>query len=463
MSWLHSVLHSLNSNELSLIKDMRLIGKEKEVLAYFIENSNAENIDQIAFNKKFNLSETHFYKINSILLDKLFNLFATQGNYALLLWLRQKELYALLKNEYNSQQKKNGHNTEYYLNAFRLLIDLPYKFFDEKLTASCGEAYLKSLNPCTDADRQYVKFHLLFANCNRFAAGKNPLIQFGYTEGDLLLMKKELEATDFHLALYYLYRTICNYYNYYLRNPSKSLQFLNAAIQLKDKISGFFPINIHQFLRLLYADALLNFKEIKESYKLYEEIFKEGLDKDMYGFYYHIEQFATTAILLKKYDKANDLLQEYFDECIQHKNDIYATRGALAYSKLFLSKGEYKKALNYLNLGIEINEKSFYQPFEIQLRVLENICFFLMEEYNFAKQLAVRNTKFISKQKAQELTKPYKIIFKLIAAFTVCIEQNKNLSATLTLEYQSVAENYRKVYCDLIPLMYSKIIKSRRI
>ncbi len=456
MSWLHSVLTVLNENELSKLKELRLIGKEKEVLDSLMAISLNEHPDQSHLAKNLGISESHFYKINSVLLDKIFTLIVPEGNYSLLHWLRQKELYALLKNELKAQQKQK-HSSDYYLSTFRLLIDLPYKYFDESLTNACGELYLNSLQPILDADRMYVKYHLLFANCNRFAAGKNPASQFGYSESDLLQMKSELEATNYHLALYYLYRTLCNYYNYYLRNAGKSLEFLQYAIQLKDKISGFFPINIHQFLRLLYADALLGFKEVEQSFVLYEEVFDEGIDENMYGFYYHCEQYAITAILLKKYEKASQLLSKYFDPCLARKNDIYATRGALAYAKLYLSKNEYKKALIYLNMGMEINEKSFYLPFEIQLRVLENMCFFLMDEYEFAKQLSVRNAKYIAKQKAVELTKTYKGFFRLVAGLIGCVEQKKELSPALKKEYLSIKSNFRKVYCDLLPMMYDKI------
>ena len=211
-------------------------------------------------------------------------------------------------------------------------------------------------------------------------------------------------------------------------------------------------------MRLLYADALLGFNKEEHSFSLYKEVFDEGINETMYGFYYHCEQYAVAAILLNKFDKAERLLSKYFDSCLERKNDIYATRGALAYAKLYLSNGEYKKAQNYIKTGIEINEKTFYLPFEIQLRVLENIYFFLQGDYNFAKQLAQRNAKFITNQKT-ELTKNYRHFFKLITALIQCIEQKKDFPAPLIQEYKIIEKNFRNVYCDLIPMMHSKIMK----
>ena len=460
MSWLHSLTGVLSEDEISKLKELRLIGKEKEVLDLVLSFTKGEAPTPDEICEHARISGSHYYKINSVLLDKLFLHYVPAGEYELLQWLRKKELYALLKNETKAQLKQK-HSIDYFLNTFRLLIDLPYKFYDEKLTKETGNAYLNSLVPCEESDRMYVSFHLLFADCNRYAAGKNPAKQFHYSAGDLQQMEKDLKGKKYYLAQYYLYRTLCNYYNYYHRDSALSLDYLQKAMQLKDKIAGFFPINIHQFLRLLYADALLAFNEVERSFALYKEVFDEGINEGMYGYYYHCEQYSIAAILLKKYDKAERLLQNYFDPCLERENDIYATRGALAYAKLYLSNGEYKKAQSYIKSGIRINEKSFYLPFEIQLRALENIYFFLQNDYDFAKQLAQRNAKFISNQKAEELTKNYRNFFKIIAAFIQCIEQKKAFPIALQQEYKATERNFRTIYCDLIPLIYAKSMKHR--
>ena len=455
MSWLHALLSSLTFEEISSIKQMRLIGKEEAIFSHNLSalGKSAPSLEECC--AEAHITPSHYYKINSILIDKIFYQLCPEGNFELLQWLRTKELYALLKNEVNAQLKLQ-HDSNYYLNTFRLLIDLPYKYFDEKLTQKLGATYLGSLDNSSDSDRMYVKFHLLFADCNRFAAVKNPEKKFAFVESDFLKWEEELIREGHYLAQYYLYRTLCNYYNYYIGNNEKSLLYLKKAIALKNEISHFFPIDIGQFLGLLYAGALLGFNEVKSSYDLYKELFQAGIDEAMYGFYYHCEQYIIAAILLKKFDEAERLLQQYFDSCISRRNDIYATRGALTYAKLFLSKGELKPALQYISLVSEINEKTFYLPFEIQLRVLENCYFFLREDYDFAKQLCLRNAKFISNQKAGELTKNYRSIFKVLSAMLNSVEQKRAFPPVLNADFITIEKNFRKVYCDLFRLMRDK-------
>lgn len=458
MSWLHSLLGTLNESELSELTKLRLIGKEKvlfDALLVDIQNPAPEPPEIC---RQLGISETHYYKINSILIDKIFNHFVPDNPFHLLDWLKKKELYALLKNEIKAQVKQEQSN-DYYLNTFRLLIDLPYKYYDANLSAEIGKRYIASQKVSSDSDKMYVRFHLLFADCNRFAASKNPLKHFPYSEKELLAFESQLSAESHYLAQYYLYRTLCNYYKYYNKNAELSLAYLQKAMGLKDRIAPFFPINIHQFLRLLYADALLGFSETEAAFLVYKEVFDEGIDESMYGFYYHCEQFSLCALSLKKYAKAEQLVRKYFDACIKRKNDIYATRGILTYAKLYLSTGELKMALSYISKGMEINEKSFYLPFEIQLRALENMYFYLHKDFEFARQLCLRNTKFIHNQKAPELTKNYHHLFKCINTLILCNEQKKDLNAAQLEELNSVEKRFATVFCNLIPFLYSSLKK----
>src|SRR6185369_92712 len=104
------------------------------------------------------------------------------------------------------------------------------------------------------------------------------------------------------------------------------------------------------------------------------------------------------ALVNGEYEKAQHILDDNFANIIEYDKDIYATRGALAFAKLYLSTGDYKQALKYINTAKQINEKAFYVPFDMQIRMLENIYFFLKGDHDFALQLANRNLKFLSAQ-----------------------------------------------------------------
>lgn len=461
MSQLHALIQTLNEGELQLLRSQRLIGKEKEVFDYVMKNINSElpetgNVQQILA-----LTESHYYKINSVLLRKCYQLLVPEEGLELLLFLRSKNLFTLLRHEILSQEKKNRdkNNTGFYLKCFHLFIDFPYKYYDEKMTALFGEKYLQSKKDCNTSDILYVKFHLMFSEVNRTAARKNPIKALGFDVKDLFKYEKELKKTDYHLAKYYLYRSICSYYTYYEKNNNMIIAYLKKAIELKDHIAYFFSVNIEQFLQLQYADALLNNNEIDQVGKIYAEAFRNGVDPSMYGYYYHCEQYILVLIIQNEFVKAEALLKRVFEPCIQNKIDIYATRGAMSYVKLYLSSGDYKSALKYLNIGKVINEKTFYLPFDVQLRVLENVYFFMKKDYDFALQLANRNIKFIRSHEQNPVLEDYVKIWRMIIILINKVLKEEEITRTIKEENRLLSRNYANLYCSLFQLVLQQAIK----
>ncbi|MCC6837841.1 MAG: hypothetical protein IT234_04800 [Bacteroidia bacterium] len=460
MSQLHALIQTLNEPELTSLRSQRLIGKEKEVFDYVIKNKDSELPETGKVQQSLKLTESHYYKINSVLLRKCYQLLVPEDGIDLLLFLRSKNLFTLLRHEILSQEKKNGdkNNTTFYLKCFHLCIDFPYKYYDEKMTAQFGEKYLRSKKDCTLSDKLYVKYHLMFSAVNRTAARKNPIKALGFGIKDLFKHEKELEKSNHHLAKYYLYRSICSYYSYYEKNNDMIIAYLKKAIALKDHIAYFFSVNIEQFLQLQYADALLNNNEVDQAEKIYASAFKQGVEPSMYGYYYHCEQYILVLIIQGEFVKAEELLKKIFEPCIQNKIDIYATRGAMSYVKLYLSSGDYKSALKYLNIGKVINEKTFYLPFDVQLRVLENVYFFMKKDYDFALQLANRNIKFIRSQEQNPVLEDYVKIWRMIITLINKILKEEEITEIIKEENRLLSREYANLYCRLFPLILEQAV-----
>ncbi len=458
MSQLHSLLQSLNKNEIALIKSKRLIGKEKELFGFICSYANSALPDTEIVLKKVNLSNSHYYKIHSILLKKCYDWLVPTNTLDLLLFLKRKNLFNLLRHEILAQEKhlkKNISESEiFYLKCFHLFIDFPYKYYDKELTDSFGAKYLKNKKVATETDKLYVKYHKLFSDVNRIAAKKNPIKALGISINDLYTEEKKLEKTTHHLAKYYLYRSICSYYTYYEKNNSKVIEYLKKGIALKKHIAYFFPINIVQFLELLYADALFTNNNISEASEIYHSTFSSGVSEDMYGYHYHYEQFCLILIIENKFDSALSILNTTFQPCIDNKMDIYATRGAMTYAKLFISNNDLKNALTYLNIAKIINEKAFYLPFDIQLRVIENIYFFMKKDYEFAHQLATKNIKFLRSQEQGKIFDDYILLWKFIQSLINCIFKKVAMDKVLEDEFEYLHLRYINLYCNLISKIY---------
>ena len=290
----------------------------------------------------------------------------------------------------------------------------------------------------------------MFADCNRCAALKNPAKAFGFSENDLLEKEKKLEGTKHYLAQYYLFRTFISYYSFYHKDPKKIKRYLKKCVALKDHIQYFFPIDIGQFLNMMYADRLFAEQEIDEAYNLFQKEFNRGVSEKMYGYHYHCEQYILLCMIKKDWVTAEDLLKKVFTPLIELKADIMATRGCLAYIKLFLLKNDFKQAMYYIQVGSDINEKTTYHPFEIQLRLLETLCFYKKGDFVFCGKLAARNLKFVTAQNDKALLEDYLHLFKIIGVFCKAHIKGKTVNTSNKEQMLAYSKKYLNLYCDLL-------------
>jgi hypothetical protein len=454
MSWLHQLLNSLNTDEINSLQSISFRGKEKEVFKIYLAHLNLNTPEKEEICTRLEITNTHLYKIKSVLVNKIYRHFFKEDVLMLVEFLLSRQLYNLLKTEIlqiikDIENSKFLNKEKILLELYKKAIDLPYSCYDEKLVKIVSEKYLNFKKDSNEADKNYIIFHKLFADCNRFAAAKKPEKHFSLNENNLFEFEKELIQQKHQLALYYLYRTFISFYTYYDPNPELQLVYLEKAISLKGEIKKFFSIDIGVFLELLKADTLFSNKRFAEAYKIYDSIFSKGVEKEMYGYFYHCEQFAMLAIILKYYSKAETFLNKTFIQLIAAREGIFATRGLLAFSKLFLSLGDTKKAMQKINLANEINKKSFYLPFDLQLRVLECFAFYFKKDLDFTKQLLQQNIKFLSSLGSK---KSYELYFKfcsVLSSVISCKEKSIALSLANRNEIERLHTSLVNIYGNL--------------
>jgi hypothetical protein len=458
MSQLHLFLSAMDDTSLNQLEDLNLRGKEKEILDYTLRFRHKEFPDSDTVAEKLKVSKTHLYKLNSVILSKCFCLFFKNDVFALLDHLKQKGLLVLMRSEAKTAEQsfiKKASATEreqFYLRLFHLFIDVPYKFFDKKTVRTYGEKYLANKAGKTLSDQLYVEHHILFADCNRCAALKNPIKTFGTSEQELLKKEKELEGSQHYLAQYYLYRTLISFYTWYQKNPEHIKPYLKKCIALKEEIRYFFPVDIGQFLNLLYADRLFAEQNIEEAYAIFKKEFEKGVKQNMYGYHSHCEQYSLLCILKGETEKAKQLLDKVFSPLIELKADILATRGCLSFAKLYLSQNDFRLAMQYIQTGMSINEKTTYLPFELQLRLLETICFYRKKDYLFGERLAARNLKFVLAQNDKPLLADYIELFRIIIQFCKVHLKGKKIAETDREELLKYDQKYLNIYCGLLAL-----------
>lgn len=460
MSWLHQILSTLDAQELNRVREMKLRGREKSMLDLMLRYRELmpPDVDQVCI--KIQITKSHFYKINSVLIDKVAN--ALEGNTPLnrIRLFNRKFLYNLLKSEIlqvvkrkDLHQGTDKEQAEFWLECFRLLIDLPYKFYEDELVNHVVQRYLQAEKDKPEESRIYVAMHRLFCDCNRYAASRNPEKLFAYNKTDLLRMEEDLAPKNLHLPLYYLYRTFVSYHTYYSKDVKMQLVYLQKAIALKEEIRSFFPIDLDMFLSLLLADILFSNRHISEAFEQYRIQFSMGIPKDMYGYFYHCEQYAILCMLEQKLDMAQLVLDRNFASLVQRKEDVYATRGALSYAKLALCTGDYKGCLQYLSIARDINDKAYYLPFELQIRLLECSAFFLKQEFDFTRQLIYRNQKFLLSLAKRFQYADYAHFFKFINQLVAIAESGSRLPSAFEKNFMELHDAFVDVFGPVIGIL----------
>ncbi|MBC7861475.1 MAG: hypothetical protein IAF38_00790 [Bacteroidia bacterium] len=457
MSQLHRFLKSLGEEELRTVKTVRLIGKEQALFNYTLSYLQKEIPEPEEICTALEISSSHLYKINSVLLNKFYCALVPAGGIALLEYLKQKGHFVLLRSEASTQEKqlqkfKPGKKIleKFYLGLFHLFIDFPFKYYDKKQVLESGKKYLEAKEKKTLSDELYVQYHVLFADVNRCAASKNPTRSLGFDLKAEIKKEEELKKGKHFLALYYLYRAAASWYSYYEKDGKKKLFYLEKAMGLKEQIAWFFEIDIKSFLQLLFADALFMEGELERANKEYALAFKNGVEENMYGYYYFCEQYVLLKIIHKDIDGAKKMLDEVFSPCIAQGMDIFATRGALSYAKLFLASGELKEAIHYINVGFGINEKSFYLPFDIQLRLLETIYFIFKKDFEFSLKLSKRNLKFTEAQEEKKILTDYLKLWEDLSELARLKKKEKDLPDELKNSIAAFNTKYVNLYCGVM-------------
>jgi hypothetical protein len=464
MSWLHQIISTLDTVELNRVRQMKLRGKEKAMLDLMLRYRELmpPDVDQVC--GKILVAKSHFYKINSVLIDKVVDAIEGVSPLSRIRLFNRKFLFNLLKSEILQVVKRKDlfdfsekEQAEFWLECFRILIDLPYKYYDDGLVNQVVKCYLGVEKEKPEESQNYIAMHRLFCDCNRYAASRNPEKLFQYNKTDLLSMEEDLLPKNHPLSLYYLYRTFVSYFTYYKKDVRMQLVYIQKAIALKDKIKASFFIDLDMFLSLLLADILFSNRRISEAFEQYRVQFNTGIPKEMYGYFYHCEQYALICMLEQKLDMAQLVLDRNFTLALHRKDDEYATKRSLSYAKLAICTGDYKECLHQLALAREINEKACYLPFELQIRFLECVAFFLKQDFEHTRQLIYRNQKFLLTLAKRTPYADYVYFFKFMNQLVAMVESKSHLPPSFEKDFIELHDVFVDVFGPVVRLLRKSV------
>lgn len=458
MNYLIQFLTVLKENEIEKLKQIQLIGKEKKLLEILIEYKN-KNLPKEIILEKLQLSENHFYKACSVLLDKCYQFMFENNVFKILKFLSKRDLYQNLKHEIFQQEKNYSNDLAFNLLAFELLQRGSYKNHEENIIQYFAN---QILNIVKSNEKEYEKFNYyvevrrIRSKMFELAALQNSLEAEKY-KNRLLELSNQMDKSQHSLAFFHLYHGLYNYHIFFDKQLENSHNLLINALEACKNEKELLDLEDLSITKLKIAENLYYHSNFLESYHLYEEI-QEEYPEIFYEDFYHLTKYVQLLLILEKWEKAEEILKNHFLNYLKVLHPTRGTMAAINYTKLFLLQKDFKEANYALQKARFLNDKNFYLPYEFEIRLLESTLYFFTEDTNFFLTTLKKQYKYLKSKGLKLWESNYVNYLRFLEE--VYKYKKKNQKFKWKEKFQSIYNTFQessyKVYGKLLTLCLQK-------
>ncbi len=459
MSHLQDFLNVLTPAEIAKVGKIRIIGVEKAVLDIFLANRNKvePNAEEIA--KQLEITHTHYYKICSMLLDKIYTGLIPERGYELMLFLSQKDLYGhftheVLLFEKTIDQHSDLNLEEFYYNVFMLLQKVSAADMDEELLFKYGKKYLENKKNKTLGDEMMVQSCVLNTKLTLLKATKKKIEIAHEVAKELHVIEQKLEKENHPKANYYLNKALSTYYHQTVGDPQTVIKYQEKNISLYNDNKGMFDASLLvqskcRIAEMQYMNS--NYEQAFESYSTIFEQYKTELESD----FYHQSRFAQLAIITEKNQKAIQIIDQYFGMYVEGKKQGPGTMGALLYAKYYMFK-DPEQSNKYVQIAKRLINKNIFVQYEYEIRMLENIYFALIDDVKTARALVKRNLKFMYSKGLNLRNSDLIYVMVLLQEIVKPHFASYRFGVRLKAKYASLQKSYAIIYGKIITILIDK-------
>lgn len=402
MSYLLDLVESFNEEELRQFRQLDLIGKEELLRDEYAGNATGKNFNEEKLAAKYQLTKSHFDKINSVLLRKIISrLFGNDYRKTLnALLLRGKT--GLLLHEIKimqrsvSKHKNKAQATEFYHAAFDTLTRMFHPNYNSKLTHDYGKKYLAAL--AENKTIEHEAYVALFAHYGdmiaEYVAG-NELTYRKRAWSVLEQWEKKLDSTSNPGVQAYYHFVLGNYYKYY----SDSADLFIKAQQDGLKALESAPEETNNMLRGRFlCETGLGYMEKNEfnrAQSFYEKAF--ALSNEQFAkTNFHAGNYFFVCLCNQQPQKAKLIFDTYLQPFLLESVNR-SVRFDMMNNKFILSLHlkDYETAFQYLSLMRSYKKSDVTHYGNILIRFSETLYYYLQKDDRLAASLAKKNLKFL--------------------------------------------------------------------
>ena len=402
MSYLLDLVKSFDEKEMQQFRQLDLIGKEELLRDEYAVHGIQKNFDESQLASKLKLTQSHFDKINSVLLRKIiFQLFGddyrkilnsilVRGKSALLL----HELKIMQRHVLKEKNKAN--EISFYRAAFDTLSRMFHPNYNSKLTHEYGKKYLSALGK--NKTIEHEAYVALFAHYGDMIAEFNAGNELTYQKKAWAVLEnwnKKLDSiTNSRVHAYYHF-ILGNYYKYY----SNSIELFIKAQEDGLKALENAPVETNNMLRGRFlcenGAGYMEKNEFDRAQSFYEKAFALS-NEQFVKTNFHAGNYFFVCLCNAQPQKAKTIFDTYLQPFLQESVNR-SVRFDMMNNKFILSLHlkDYEMAYEYLNKmrSYKKNEVTHYG--NILIRFSETLYYYLQKDYRLAASLAKKNLKFL--------------------------------------------------------------------
>lgn len=392
------LVKSLNGDELKRFAHIELSGKEAAVRNAYAAAFKTVNFNEGHIPEKLGLSQSHFDKITSVLLDKTLELFATEQLEKKLDFCLDKQLTPLTLHELKLAEKRIKKNNtkkellEFYRIASETLSRLNYNEFKEEELRKYSLSYVELLGAVCEE-----KYSML-AKTEEVITRYHSLRQSSETNRKAALKKldkwlNDVKGKKWHMAEMHIYiaYSACHENT----DAEKSLSYLLKAEEAAHKIYNRLENRRKAFILLMKALLLIDLNRYDEAIATYEETllhFPGWILSRMY----HTYNYCYALMLAGRYTKSQEVMNKYLRPFLENENARNFHFDILRlYLILALLTNDLKDANHYVQKVMQMPKEDFTPFGDGVFRYVHNIYIAQSGEYEMAANLVKKNLKFM--------------------------------------------------------------------
>jgi tetratricopeptide (TPR) repeat protein len=420
VSFLSDLLFRCTPDEIERIKGFDVQNLHRKVLWEAIDQVQANKLNEAALQSKFDLSQSHYDKINSVLFTTCVTGLTNGTMRAGLSFFLEKDLLKLYKHQLKLYERRLSQYNDpkvardLYWQAFQDFRRFPVSEYDEKLVKQYADKYIKVAPKLSEEDKAEIwlmyEFSRVFVASSRGNMAKfEPAFLKSMATWEKKVLGKPWPRAHFH---YYL--CWANYYDYCTSDLVGLVGALQGALEAYDKAKGKVPETYKVFTLTKLAKAYCQDNRFDEALQQYRDAFAQYGDQLVRN-YYHPLMYSVIAILAEEYTEAEKVLDTHLKQLVEKGPESVMGFDILrTYSILYMYKGDYKKAAKYIQQGLTYSRTDVSRLGDILQRMVHNAFFVLTGDLETAKTALSRNYKFLRAKADDKISIEYMQYFDML-------------------------------------------------